>query len=280
MAKRRAKGAFIDIRESPSTLKNFRLVRELEERRKKLLRAVPYAVAQTVYDDLMSGIPNTPEYKEMKKNLEVAEVRAGKKGKSAAYTVHAPTKSRRVKKTDVSRTAIYIKAKRRLNPMDPAIKILEDHSPWTMDTIRSFGFWPKNTKAVIVQRRVKAQEVDRIRKERTAEKAKIRRELEKVGKRIPARKGLGISKKSKAIPDIGIQALALEFGSDGKRGKPVWRTDIGGVSGGGIRRLPNRFPEIKKIWFDPNQKRRWPPRVQKTSSSEASKYMAFQKRIR
>lgn len=275
-------GRFINIVKTPKTINNWRLVeKELEARAASLHRTVSYLVAQEAHESLMADIPGDSSYKELRNALTVSEVGVGKRGESAAYAVHAPMKSRRVRKLDVAKTVIYIRAKKRLTRADPAVQLLEDKGPWTADTI---PFWPSKKEATVIQRKVTKREADRVAKEQTAKASGIRRQMLEAGRRIKPKK-IGapgqLGRKGKAVPDVAMQALELEFGGEGKRSKPVFRRMLRAAKKS-IRRLPMRHRIIKETMFDPNSKRykNFPPRVDKISSSEAGDFEGFQDRIR
>jgi hypothetical protein len=275
-------GRFVDIRKSPRTINNWRLVlEELEERGRSMHRIINYLVAQEAYESLMSSIPGGSEYKDLRKALQVSEVNVAGGGKNgAAYSVHTSSKARRVRKLDVPKTVIYIRAKKRLNKPDPAVQILEDRGPWTADTI---PFWPSKRKATIVQRKVTKREADKVAKAQKSKLSKIKADLLEVGKRTKSRKPGDpgwVKRKGKAIPEVAMQALDMEFGTEGGPSKPVFRRTIGRIRKG-IRRLPAKHKVIIEAMMDPNSKRykSYPPRVNKIPQGEALKYVGFQKRL-
>ena len=267
-------GSFLSITETPSKRNNFRHIRELEERKNSLLRSVPYAIANSVYEDLIRNIPNKGDYKELKDKLTLSEVGVGKQG---AFSVYISTKGRSVKKTDASRTAIYVRVKKK-RTKDLAIQILEDRGPWTMDTI---PFWPDKGEAIIVQRKVTAREIDVIAKRQEKVKSKIRRELTRVGTRIPTNKKMKVSRKNKAVPDLAMLALDLEFGGEGTRSKPVWRQALKRARSSGVQSLGKSEPHIRDAWYRPNSKswKNWPKTKSKIGATMAGNFVSFQKRL-
>ena len=278
MAKK-AKGALVDIRSNPRDNKNFRLVKELQKRADSLYRMVPYAAAEKVFEDLQACIPKKGPYKDLSKGLKLDEIGMYKKGigGQGGYAVHVPTKSSKIKKTDASRTVIYIKVKKMQGAPDPALKILEDMGPWTMDTI---PFWPDKGKATVTQRKVSARETKRVSVRQKKQKAKIRRDLTKTGKQLPAKDKLKVSSKNKAVPDVGMAALDLEFGSEGKRAKPLWRQSLRAIRGAGMARLA-KSKQIRTTWFDGNTKayKSFTPKSGTIGKSVVGKYKVFQKRL-
>jgi hypothetical protein len=277
-----AKGSrFVDIKKTPRTINNWRLVEEeLEARASSMHRIVSYLAAKEAFDMLMTQIPGGADYKDLRQSLRLSEVGAGKKGKEAAYAIHVPMKSRRVRKIDVPKTVIYVRAKKLLNKPDPAVMLLEDKGPWTADTI---PFWPSKREASVVQRKVTKKEADKVAKMQKPNMGKIRAELLDMGRRVKKKKPGDpghIKRGSKAIPDVAMQALDLEFGTAGGPSRPVFRKTIRRIKKG-IRRLPAKHRIITQAMFDPNSKsyKSYPPRMKKISSSEASKFAGFQKRL-
>jgi len=275
-------GSFVDIQQSPRDINNWRMVtKELEDRAKAMHRMVSYAAAQEVFEQILQGIPGGATYKELRRALRVSEVGGTKKGTESAFVVHAPVKSRRVKKVDVGKTLLFVRAKKRLSRPDPAIKLLEDTSPWTADTI---PFWPSKKEAVVVQKKASKREVDNTAKAKKSSLIGVRNQLREMGRKVKKKK-VGepghIGRKSKAVPDVGMLALELEFGGEGKRAKPIWRNALRGLKASGVGRLPDRYKVIREAWFNPNSKRwkRWPARMDKIGKNEAAKYKGFQKRL-
>jgi hypothetical protein len=268
----------IDIQKTPKDRNNWRLAeKELEERFASLQRTVSYLSAKAAYDKLMSDIPGGSEYKDLRKSLRISEIGVGDKG--GAYSVHVPSRGRRIRKMDVGKTVIYVRAKKRLSRPDAGVKILEDKGPWTADTI---PFWPNKKEATVVQRKVTKKEADKVAKAQKGKEAEVRAALAEVGRRIKPKKPGGpgqVKRGGKAIPDVGMQALELEFGGDGKRSKPVFRRMIG-ASTKGVKGL-GKHKVVKQSVSDPNSKiyKQFPPKVSKIGTSVAGKFKGFQKRL-
>lgn len=268
---------FINIEQSIKTRNNWRLAQdELVERTESMARMISYAVAKEAFDALLEEIPSTNDYEELKNGLKLVEISAGKRGKSAAFAIHVPTKGRRIKKIDVSKTTIFVRARRGNNPPGEDVLILERNNPWTADTI---PFWPKRSEAVIVQRKTTTREADKIAKEKKPKLQRISEQLKEAGRKIqPYKPGSPgrIKRNAKAVPDLAMQVINLEFGG----GKPVFRKVFGSIKRT-IIGLPRRFDEIQNAMTDPNSKKykNWPKRMEKISSSRAVKFIGFQKRL-
>jgi len=274
-------GRFVDIKKSPRTINAWRLA--LKERRQRTIamhRIVSYLVAKDFYDMLMKQIPSGSEYKSLRESLRISEVSVGL-GAKAAYAVHVPVKSRKIRKLDTAKTIIEVRAKKRLNKPDPAVLLLEEEGPWTADTL---PFWPSKKLATVVQRKVSKREVDELAKDQEKKRKKVRAELRKIRKQNRESEGGGkqgrVGRKGKAIPDVSMLALDLEFGTGGGKSKPVFRKSIRHAKQG-IKRLPKRYKKIVQAMNDPNSKiyKNYPPKMKKISKGEATGFIGFQKRL-
>lgn len=276
------KQPFLDIYQTPRDRNTWRMVtKELAARMGSLYRMVAYGAATDLHEEILNGLPSGPDYKELRDGLKVEEIAAGKKGRSAAYAVHISSRARKVRKIDLGKTVIYVRGKGRQQRTSKDIQILEDNGPWTPDTI---PFWPKKSEAIVIQRKVSKREAEIISKARKADVEQVRNQLADAGRKVKKPR-LGqdgpAGRKGKAVPDIAMQALSLEFGEGGGRARPLWRRGVSRLRGGGLKRLPKKYSDIESAIHDPNSKRwkSWPPKGPKMSRSEASKFAAFQKRL-
>lgn len=268
------------IKPVPKDAPTWDFIRQMEKRGAALIRMVPYTAAVQLRDGLLDRIPKKADYEEYRNSLGVAEVSGGKKGRESAFALRARTRARKIKKTDVRKTVIYVRQnKARQMPEDLAIKILSDNGPWTADTI---PFWPKKSEAVVIQRKVTAREADAIARDRKKDWPKVRRELGKIGRRMPARKkGPGqIKRKQKAIPDLAMLALSLEFGTGGRRAVPAWRKTLREIKVT-LKRMPKQEKHISRTWEDPNYKgyKNWPNVNDEITPSVAATFKGFQDRL-
>lgn len=272
---------FVDIQQTSATRNNWRLAtEELSQRGEAMARMISYAVAKEAFEALLDEIPSTNDYQELRDAMKLVEVGSGKKGKEAAFAIYIPTKGRKIKKIDVQKTVITIRAKRGNNPPAEDVLLLERYSPWTADTI---PFWPTKSEGLAIQRKTTRKEADAVAKEKKKIIPDLLRQFKELGRKIaPYKPGSPgrIKRNAKAVPDLAMQALNLEFGGSGVKSKPVFRKVFGGVKRN-ITGLPNRFEQIKDAMTDPNSKayKTWPKRIDKISASEAGKFMGFQKRL-
>jgi hypothetical protein len=278
----RVNSRFMDIYQTPRTRNNWRLAtKELDKRAGSLYRMVSYAAAKSLYDSVLASLPGGSDYADLRNGLKVEEVEAGKKGKSAAFAVHVSPRAKRVRKVDLGKTVIYVRVVRKNDTSARDIQILEDNGPWTPDTI---PFWPKKSQALVIQRKVSKREADQISEMKKPGLDKVIRQLNEVGRKVKKPqfgKAGTVGRKGKAVPDVSLLAQSLEFGQQGRRGKPVWRRALADLRSSGIKRLPDRFKEIDNALHDPNSRRwkSWPPKGRTIPSSRARSFVPFQKRL-
>jgi hypothetical protein len=272
---------FINIETSPDTRNNWRLAtEELSERVAALPRMIAYAVAKEAFEALLREIPSDNNYKELRNSLKLVEVGGGKNGKESAFAIHIPVKGRKIKNIDVSKTVISIRAKKGQDAPAADVLLLESSGPWTADTI---PFWPEKSEAVIVQRKTTKRETDKLSKAQKKKIPGLLRQFKELGRRIkpykPGDPGR-IGRNAKAIPDLAMQALNLEFGGGGAKSKPVFRKVFRSATKS-ISGLPDRFTHIMDAMTEPNSKmyKNWPKRIDQISSGQAGKFIGFQKRL-
>jgi len=271
----------IDIQPSPETRNNWRLAtEELKERAAAMPRMIAYAAAKDVYDAVLEAIPGGNDYNDLKKALKLVEVGGTKKDTEAAFAIHVSTKGRRVKKIDVGKTLITIIPKQAQNAAPDDVRLLAEKGPWTADTI---PFMPKKSEALIVQKKVSKRQADEVAKQRKKEFPTLIKQFLEAGRKVEPIKPNApgrLKRNTKAVPDLAMQALSLEFGDQGVKSKPLFRKAIGAVKRG-AGQLPDRYVQITDAMTDPNSTKykNWPTRLPKISSSVAGSFAGFQKRL-
>ena len=257
-------------------------VNQLVERKEALLRAIPYIAACETLKGLKLRIPSKDQYRAYRESLVLSRVTGLKSSKEAAYVVRSDIKARRVGKLERDKVVLYVRAKSARPARTPkAIQILIDMGPWTIDTM---PFWPPGGKAVVVKRKVSKREVADIRKKQQKAKIKVRAALMKVGRRLGNKKAstMGDLKGGgKAIPDVAMQALSLEFGGDGERAVPAWRESLIFSKSLGLKTAVRRYRQLHELMYDPRSKRwrKWPEVKDEISQSDLGDYVAFQKKL-
>lgn len=272
---------FVDIEQSSDSRNAWRLATdELEERAAAMSRMVAYAAAKEIYDAVLDAIPGGNDYSDLKKALKLVEVGGVKKGKEAAFAIYVNPKGRRIKRIDVGKTLITILPRQGQTAAPDDVVLLAKSSPWTADTI---PFWPKKSEATVIQKKVSKRQADAVAKQKKKDFPGIAKELLEMGRKVEPLKPNApgrVKRNAKAVPDLAMQALSLEFGDQGVRSNPVFRKSIL-TTKRSIGGLPDRFAEITTAMTDPNSKKykNWPGHLPKISSATASSFKGFQKRL-
>lgn len=269
------RGLEIRIELDPKFRKAAELVREWPARTSRFRRVVPYLAAHYVRDKILEFLPTQDDLAPYRSAIEVVGVSGG-----AVYAVRVSARKRRVKKVDIPRTVLYVQANKRLSRTLPEIAVLEQYSPWTVQTL---PFTPKRSEALVVSRKVSRREVERIAKARMRDQQEWQKALSKAGRReVRKDKRLDIPKKVHALPDVAFEALRLEFGLGGVKGQPHWKPAIRDFLSSGLkgmlrqdRRLVHLFTKKSfTAW------KRWPPRTAtKIRMGELRNYLPFQKKL-
>lgn len=271
-------GSFVNIWLSPRHRKNMRLVEQLEERRKALLRMIPYAAAEELKKYIKKKLPGGRDYKDYLDSLEVSEVTGYRPDRQSAFTLHIRDKAKRVRRVESPRTALYVRKRKKLDRDDESIKLLEDMSPWTMDTI---PFWPSESKAIVIQRRMSKESVSRIAERQKSREAEIRSRLASMGKKVDyGPKKLKRSRK-KAIPDMAMKALSVEFGTGDEKPIPAWRPGLRMIQTTAMKRLPSKYKQINEAMYAPDATswKRWPRTQNRIDRKTLEKYQGFQEKV-
>jgi len=273
---------WIDLEIDIHSRRTLEYVKTMKKRKEALLRAVPYVVACETFKGLMLRIPSKDEYRAYRESLTLSEVKGMKASKEASYVIRSDIKARRVGKIERDKVVLYVRAKTaRPASTPPDIQILIDMGPWTVDTI---PFWPPTGKALVVKRKVSKREVSDIRKKQMKQKTKVRSEMMKVGRRLGDKKKStagAVKGGGKAIPDVAMQALSLEFGGDGERAVPAWRESLLVAKTIGLKQAPRRYKQLHEMMYDPRSTRweNWPKVDDDVSATDLSDYTAFQKKL-
>lgn len=275
---RRGYGLDLSIKPNKDSEEVLRMLKWNWKRRFEKLKAqIVYKSAETSLKELKSKIPNKPENKEYLKSLSIAKI-TGLPEDTVGYAIQGAPKnvSGRVLKPDG--TILYVRARRAPRRVPPEVLTLVKHSPWTLT---SLPFTPKKTDATIIYRKVSARAVERVDKNRKKDKGEWSQELSKKrlsGKNQGGRLRLG---DVRAVSDLALGALNLEFGQGGIKAKPHWRVALSGLK---RRGLPNmtKNRDIARSVSDVGFKgwMTWPKKTQKRISVKVAKtFVPFQKKL-
>jgi hypothetical protein len=164
------------------------------------------------------------------------------------YSVFVDTGFGAAKKVDGQSTLLYIRPlKTRLRRSDPAVLILEQYNPWTLD---SLPFLPKTELAQIISRKVPKSVVRMVTKERYRDKTKWRVALQKTGYKEPHKSRKPLKKYPKAYPDVLFEVLRMEFGVGGKP-VPAWKPAARWTVKSGFSTTFRKNPKLLKAITDP-----------------------------
>jgi hypothetical protein len=272
---------WIDIEIDIHSRRTLEYVATMPGRKKAIIRAVPYILANETLKGLMLRIPKKDEFRAYRESLKIAKVKGLPPDSEASYVVHSDIKSRRVGKLEQDKIVLYVRAKTARPARVPKdVQLLIDLGPWTLDTI---PFWPPAGKALVVKRKVSKREVMDVRKKQEKQKAKVRSAVLKAGKKIDTKASLSGPKAlvGKAMPDVAMQAISLEFGGDGGRAIPAWRQSLTEARTIGMKQAPRRYKQLHEMMYSPRSKRwkNWPKVDNDVSKTDLADYEAFRKKL-
>lgn len=244
-------------------------------RTRALRKRLAYEAAMKTKAGLLERLPNGPDQAVYRNSLDVVEVSVG--GNDYAYAVRSNPGAVGTSKVDAPNTLLYVRSRPRLTRPDPAVQVLEQYNPWTMDTL---PFTPDGTKAIVTSKKVAGNTVTKIRKARRKDEYKWRPALLSVGKAVTSSRTSRI-KTPKAVPDIGYAAFRLEFGL-GEKPAPHWRPTLQDLKTSGIKRMA-RNPKIKMLFTNASFTgwKRWEKihTASKIRPGEARKFVPFQRKL-
>ncbi len=265
----------IQIRPDRRTRRALELFEQWPERTRRLQALLPHLAAEYVLAEILEKLPKGEEWSPYRDSLEVARV-AGMPPDTSATVVRSNVHSRRVRRLDVPRTLLYVRAKRRLKTK-PEVSVLEKYSPWTLQTL---PFTPSRRDALLVTRRAGTRAVEKVAQERLKDRRKWKRELVRAGIKVKDDREVRIPRTVRALPDVAFEALRLEFGW-GPEHKAHWKPAIRRLIVSGIKSML-RQGQMKRALTSVSFRgwKRWPPRTRyKVRMSEARNYLPFQRKL-
>lgn len=256
-----------------------RLISEWPERVRAMAAMITYQAAHKQYKMLEAKIPRKQEYKAYRLGLTISRV-SGFRGDSYGHVVYLDLKNRLVRKVHVFNTLVYVKPRRALARVAPEVAVLAKYNPWTYETL---PFKPSRQDAVIISRKATRPVVAKTTQEKLRQRKKWQGDLDKIGRRdINKTRRLVFRKEAAVLPDTAFDALALEFGQQGKKARPIWRVSTHRLVRSGIRELFRNkhlvvYPLTRlsyRAWM------KWPPRTRKLyKAQQLKKLVGFEKRI-
>jgi len=252
------------------------LIGELPSRARAVRKMIPYAASRLVLTQVRQRVPR--DARDLKKVLTVSRV-AGLPDDQTAYVLHAVPRGKATRRSEDETTVLYVSAKANLLRRVPdSVRILEEHSPWTIDTL---PYQPDGRTSVVISRRASPRVVAKVREARAKDRATWRRKMTEAGLReVRKDKRVQRNRALKAIPDVAYDSLRLEFGMGGSRSKPHWRPAILQLASGGLAGMIRSNREISRTMTDPSYQgwRSWKPSDTGgvVSIMQAMSYVPFQ----
>ena len=257
-----------------------KLLKEWPARTKHLRAHITYLACEWALDEIKSKIPRSSAYAGYREGLQMAEVMGVGPGE-ASFALYVDVRKSKVRKVDGPKTVLYVHAKRRSRRTPPEIAVLESFNPWTIDTL---PLTPDKRWATVVSRKAAKAEVAKVAKKRRRDASKWKKALARVGVRqIKKDQGMKVDRKQKALPDVALDAIRLEFGLGATQSKPHWRPALIKITKGQLFKMMVRKDKtLKRAFMDSNfqQWKKWPKKItRKLRIGEVRKYKGFQKRL-
>ena len=253
-----------------------RLAKELPKRSAAIRRNFVYSAATRVHEELLKRIPSDTDYTKLRESLEV--VRA--KHSAPIYAVRALPPKTRVDALKADAVVIYIRVSSKNTRIPKEIRILEKHSPWTLETL---PFKPLARYATMLHRRASTLEVHRVARLREADRNVWQPALNAAG--VPRRPRTEEGKQvlqGDSASDVVFESLSLEFGM-GRQSVPHWRPAVRSILSGAFSKEFKKRPDVRKTLSDGRfagwRKYNQLGAASTASVTELSEYEQFQARL-
>ncbi len=221
-----------EMKALPENKKTEQFFKEIPERTIAFKKAVGYYATLHLLEEIKKNIKPSNETKDYIDSLQQVLI-SQSDTKEFLFAVTINKKARKVKKLDVNKSIIEIKAIRRMGKADPKAATLEKFNPWTLDTI---PFLPDKKSANIITTKSSSSYVNKVSKLRNKDKPTWKKELIRIG--VPEKtfsNKLEISpNSSKAIPNVALEGLRMEFGLDGNESSSHWKRALSELASSGL----------------------------------------------
>ena len=265
---------------TPDTKSTERFIKVMPGRINTIADTMLRITAEELMVRVKKKLPRGRDYDDIRKSIQLSTVPSAKG--SSAFSVSLPSSGKNIRKVDAPRTVIYVRAKTsRMDRKDKRVQFLEDNGPWTTDTI---PFWPSKSTAIIVQRRVSKREADQVSATQAKNSSKIRSQLALLSSG-PLDKAANTKKmkRNKPFSDTSFAAVRAEFGGDGQRAVPAWKTSMQSIVNDMKKpdRMVAKYPHFKKMISHPTSSsyNKMPPIKKKTNLQVAKGFMPFMKKM-
>lgn len=265
----RGKGVKLGVTLTAEGKRSLSLMRELPERSRKMMSQLSYDAASEVKETLQRKIPGSSEYDTYRNSLSVEKF-AGIGKIQDSFGIVATPKTEKARNQKANATIVFIKSR---NQKSKTVAILEQFSPWTLDTL---PFKPSQKQAVVRFRKVTPAEYEQIKQQRTQDRPRWSAALQ----RLPGT--LDQEPELKGFPDVGFTALRLEFGLGGEPAVAHWRPAISDFVDRQINEFSRKGSKYNKVFSQlrNNAWMTWPTEVKKKHTySKIKKYREFSKRL-
>jgi hypothetical protein len=257
-----------------------KLLEEWPLRVQGLRAQITYLATEWALEEIKSKIPKKDEWSGYRDGLQMAQVLGTSKAEPA-FALYVDVKKAKIRKVDGPKTVLYIHAKRRSRRTPPEIAVLESFNPWTIDTL---PISPDKRWATVVSRKASKSEVATVAKRRRKDAPKWKKALAQVGVRqVRKDQGMKVDRKQKAMPDVALDAIRLEFGLGSSQSKPHWRPALIQITKGQVlRMLARKDKKLRRAFMDSNfqEWKKWPKKItSKLRIGDVRKYKGFQERL-
>jgi hypothetical protein len=205
-----------------------------EDRVRFAMAQVTHASAQSLHAALKAGFPKSMNG--ARAALRLGRVSTGKD--SVAYGVYldsAGMQSKKARKVDPAVNVFYIRPKKgRMVRVPEKIRILQQFSPWTMD---SMPFFPSKREGSVITRKVSEKEMTKVRALREQDRTKWAPLLAKEGIHVSKATKVKLPPRAEVVEDVAFRALRLEFGGGDQSAKPIWRPTIRSLAKNVVRSM-------------------------------------------
>lgn len=234
------KGKLVDLKFDKGWMRYNRWLGELTATRRNRVTTWSRLLIRNAADYLAAEVRDkisttTPDLRAYRNSIIVRDVKPIAVGGHTFYpaAVLSEPKSRQVKELHTKRSILSVQPSR-AGREQPAVQVLKQHEPWTLDTLPWF---PPDTMAEMVASEVREDEYVAIREARLKDLPLVLSQLRKAG--VRAKKPKQDEFKNRAVTqDIALMALRLEFGVPGSAADmPHWRPALRSLKKKGFQEI-------------------------------------------
>jgi len=256
-----------------------RLLQEWPQRAAKVRQQLTYLAAEYAYQEILRRIPRSKATAAYREGLDFAEIGGLGSGESA-HAVYVDLTTSKVRKVDARKAVLYVRPRKRSRRTPPEILVLERFNPWTAS---SLPFAPSRKYAVVISRRARKRDVNKIAEQRHRDRSKWEPLLRRAGvRKIRKDHDMRIPRSIRALPDVALDAIKMEFGLGSGDQKAHWRPGVAGLQKRGLKQILQSNRDLERAFTrsDFQHWNKWPKRTRRrVRLGEARKFEAFQKKL-